>query len=302
MEFRCERATLSARARGAFGAVALLCASPFAAADPTGPISCVEGQFGIGGCPPYGQVIFFGAGVTGPNSVFEYEKPVLDFSPVAPNGTLRGVVDLSQALVRTYAQGDDDGNPSTNNGASMNAVGVDLFTLHRLGAPSPDFFTFSVVFTAEGVGGIDNPGYSVGSYLALRADSVNGAPLGFSGGKLDDGSVLQAGNQVPVFQQFNVNLMTFANLSARLDQPFLLSFSLRTDVSERSFLDFMHTARISFLLPEGVTVTSRGGYDSAGVPAIPEPSTWLLMMAAGLAATARLARRRCEAAPLHQGV
>jgi hypothetical protein len=105
-----------------------------------------------------------------------------------------------------------------------------------------------------------------------------------------------------VFQQFNVNLMTFANLSARLDQPFLLSFSLRTDVSERSFLDFMHTARISFLLPEGVTVTSMGGYDSAGVPAIPEPSTWLLMMAAGLAATARLARRRCEAAPLHQGV
>jgi hypothetical protein len=149
--------TLSARARGAFGAVVLLCASPFAVADPTGPISCVEGQFGIGGCPPYGQVIFFGAGVTGPNSVFEYEKPVLDFSPMAPNGTLRGVVDLSQALVRTYAQGDDDGNPSTNNGASMNAVGVDLFTLHRLGAPSPDFFTFSVVFTAEGVGGIDNP-------------------------------------------------------------------------------------------------------------------------------------------------
>ena len=302
MEFRCGRATLSARVRGAFGAVALLCASPFAAADPTGPISCVEGQFGIGGCPPYGQVIFFGAGVTGASSVFEYERPVLDYTPLAPHGTLRGVVDLSQALVRTYAQADDDGNHSTNNGASMNAVGVDLFTLHRLGAPSPDFFTFSVVFTAEGVGGIDNPGYSVGSYLALRADSVNGAPLGFSGGKLDDGSVLQAGNQVPVFQQFNVNLMTFANLSARLDQPFLLSFSLRTDVSERSFLDFMHTARISFLLPEGVTVTSMGGYDSAGVPAIPEPSTWLLMMAAGLAATARLARRRCEAAPLHQGV
>ena len=174
----------------------------------------------------------------------------------------------------------------------MNAVGVDLFTLHRLGAPSPDFFTFSVVFTAEGVGGIDLPGYSVGSYLSMRADSVNGAPLGFSGGKLDDGSVLQAGSHVPVFQQFNVNLMTFANLSARLDQPFLLSFSLRTDVSERSFLDFMHTARIGFVLPEGVTVTSMGGYDSAGVPAIPEPSTWLLMMAAGLAGTARLARSR----------
>ena len=94
-----------------------------------------------------------------------------------------------------------------------------------------------------------------------------------------------------MFQQFNVNLMTFANLSARLDQPFLLSFSLRTDVTEASFLDFMHTARIRFELPDGVTVTSMGGYDSAaGIPAIPEPSTWLLMMAAGLAGTSRLAR------------
>jgi hypothetical protein len=283
---------LFARLRGAFGAAVLLCASPFAGAEPTGPMACVEGQFGIGGCPPYGQVIFFGAGVTGPNSVFEYEDPVLDFSPSTANGTLRGVVDLSQALVRTYAQAGDDGNPSTNNGVSMNAVGVDLFTLHRLGAPSPDFFTFSVVFTADGVGGIDTPGHSVGSYLSIRADSVNGGSLGFTGGKLDDIRVLQAGNQVPVFQQFNVGLMTFANLSARLDEPFLLSFSLRTDVSERSFLDFMHTARISFVLPEGVTVTSMGGYDSAGVPAIPEPSTWLLMMAAGVAFTARLARRR----------
>ncbi|MCE9657353.1 MAG: PEP-CTERM sorting domain-containing protein [Burkholderiales bacterium] len=292
MEFRIGRATLSARSRGIVGAVVLFCASPFAAADPTGPLSCVEGQFGVGGCPPYGQVIFFGAGVTGPNSVFEYERPVLDFSPSAPGGTLRGVVDLSQGLLRTYAQANDDGNPSTNNGASMNAVGVDLFTLHRLGAPSPDFFSFSVVFTAEGVGGIDNPFYSVGSYLSIRPDSVNGAPLGISGGKLDAGSVLQAGTHVPVFQQFSVNLMTFANLSARLDQPFQLTFSLRTDVSERSFLDFMHTARISFLLPEGVTVTSMGGFDSAGVPAIPEPSTWLLMMAAGLAGTARLARIR----------
>jgi len=30
-----------------------------------------------------------------------------------------------------------------------------------------------------------------------------------------------------------------------------------------------------------------GGYNSAGVSAIPEPSTWLLMMASGLVATAR---------------
>lgn len=290
MECISRRASLRALFRPALAAVACSLAT-LAGAAPTPPISCVAGEFGVGGCPPYTQMIFFGAGVQGPNSLFEYEEPVFNFQQTGGFGTIRGVADLPQALVRTFAQANDDGNPSTNNGVSMSAVGVDLFTLHRLGAPSPDFFTFSVVFTAEGIGGIDQPSYTVASYLNLRPDSVNGAPLGFTGGRLDDVSVLQAGNQVPVFQQFSVGLMTFANLSARLDEPFQLSYSLRTDVSERSFLDFMHTARISFVLPEGVTVTSMGGYDSARVTAVPEPSVWVMMLT-GLAGVARLARTR----------
>ncbi|MEO8312269.1 MAG: PEP-CTERM sorting domain-containing protein [Caldimonas sp.] len=260
------------------------------AAAPSGPLSC-DGTLGTGGCAPYAQVIAFGADVPAPNSIFEYDLPVLDYAPIVNNGTVRGVVDLSQALLRTYAQHGDDGNDSNNAGVSVNAVGVDVFTLRKLGAPSPDLFTVSVVLTADGIGGIDIPGYSVASYLSLRPDSINGAPIGFSGGRLDDVSVLQAGNQVPVFQQFNVGLMTFANLTMHLDTPFQLSYSLRTDVSERSFLDFMHTARISFVLPDGVSVTSMGGYDSAAVAAVPEPSTWLLMVA-GLVAVTRLARRR----------
>lgn len=271
---------MKANAAACFAVVLLLC-SQHAAAVPGPPLGCA-GVFGEGGCAPYGQVIFWD-GNPPPNNLFEYDSVVLDHSDTGRDGTVRGVVDLANAELKTYARGFDDGNVSTNNGSSMNAVGVDVFTLRRLGSPSPDFFTFSVVFTADGIGGIDNPGYTVASYLFLRPDSINGAPLGFSGGKLDDGSVLQAGNQVPVFQQFNVGLMTFANLSARLDEPFQLSYSLRTDVSERSFLDFMHTARISFVLPEGVIVTSMGGYDSAVTTAVPEPSTWLLMGAGGLA-------------------
>ncbi|MEO5845130.1 MAG: PEP-CTERM sorting domain-containing protein [Caldimonas sp.] len=260
------------------------------AAAPSGPLSC-DGTLGTGGCAPYAQVIAFGADVPAPNSIFEYDLPVLDYAPSVNNGTVRGVVDLSQALLRTYAQHGDDGNDSNNAGVSVNAVGVDVFTLRKLGAPSPDLFTVSVVLTADGTGGIDNPGYSVASYLSLRPDSSNGASIGFSGGRLDDVRVLQAGNQVPVFQQFNVAMMTFANLTMRLDTPFQLSYSLRTDVSERSFLDFLHTARISFVLPDGVSVTSMGGYDSAAVAAVPEPSTWLLMVA-GLVAVTRIARRR----------
>ena len=289
MKIPSGKTAVSARARKVLSAVLLCGLGPLASAVPGPPLSCAEGRFGEGGCPPYAQVIFFGNGLSPPNSLFEYDEPVLDILRTGGFGTVRGVVDLPQALVKTYAQSNDDGNVSTNNGLSMNAVGVDLFTLRRLGSPSPDFFTFSVLFTANGIGGIDNVGYSVASYMSLRPNSINGATLGFSGGRLDHGSVLQAGNQVPVFQQFNVNLMTYANLSARLDQPFMLSYSLRTDVSERSFLDFLNSARISFLLPPDVTVTSMGGFNSAAV--VPEPSTWLLMTA-GLAGLARMARNR----------
>jgi hypothetical protein len=45
------------------------------------------------------------------------------------------------------------------------------------------------------------------------------------------------------------------------------------------------------VLPEGLTVTSLGGYNSAAVTPVPEPETWL-MMAAGLAIVGRLNRRR----------
>ncbi|MEO5845256.1 MAG: PEP-CTERM sorting domain-containing protein [Caldimonas sp.] len=260
------------------------------AAAPSGPLSC-DGTLGTGGCAPYAQVIAFGADVPAPNSIFEYDLPVLDYAPNFRNGTLRGVVDLSQVLLRTYAQHGDDGDPSNNAGVSVNAVGVDVFSLRKLGAPSPDFFTFSVVLTADGIGGIDLPGFGVAAYLSLRPDSIDGMPIGFAGGRLDDVRVLQAGNNVPVFEQFHVGLMAFANLTMRLDTPFQLSYSLRTDVSELSFLDFTHTARLSFVLPDGVSVTSMGGYDSAAVAAVPEPSTWLLMVA-GLAGVARLGERR----------
>lgn len=287
-----SRSTPFPRPSRAACAAALTLASLCVCAAPSGPLSC-DGRLGVGGCQPYAQGIFFGAGVGGPSSVFEYEEPVLDYSPFVADGQLRGVVDLPQALLRTYAQRTEDGNPSTANGVSANAVGVDIFTLRRLGAPSPDFFTFSIVFTADGIGGIDNNGYAVASYLGLRVDTVDGAPLGISGGRFDHGSVLQAGNQVPVLQHFGIQLMAWADVSARLDQPFQLSYSLRTDVSEGSFLDFMHTARLAFVLPEGITVTSMGGYDSAAltVTPVPEPSVWLLM-AGGLAGVGQMARRR----------
>jgi len=263
-------------------ALVLATAAVSSAADPGPPLSCA-GVPGEGGCPPYAQVIYS----TGANnsSLFEYDDKVLDVSITGINGSVRGVSDLAGGELKTYARGFDDGDPGTNNGVSVNAVAVDVFTLHGAGAPSADPISFVVMLTADGVGAIDTEYYTVGAYLHLGFDG----PVGYGGGVPDDIEVLQAGGQVPVFQQFTLGMMAFANLSVLPGQAFQLSASLRTDVSEVSFLDFTHTARLSFLLPPGVTVTSMAGYDSSA--AVPEPASSLLLVA-GLAGLAWRRRTR----------
>jgi hypothetical protein len=255
-------------------------AAALAHGAPSGPISCA-GIPGLGGCPPYAE-LNFGTGL-GSGSIFEYEETALAVSETGPFGTASGAVDLRAGTLRTYARGFGDGNGSTNNGVMASATLVDFFTLHRLGAPSPDFFTFSVVVNAAGLGAIDPAYYTVAAYLSLRVDG----PVGVSGGRFDDARVIQSVSHVPQLQEFPLGLMVYADVSAPLETPFQLSLTLRNDASEASFLDFMHTAELSFVLPEGVTVTSMGGYASP-VPELP-PAALLLL---GLPFLARRDNRR----------
>jgi hypothetical protein len=252
------------------GVALIFCGASQAIAIPGLPLGCA-GIFGEGGCAPYSQVIFFGLPAQG--SLFEYDPVTLDFSDTGTNGIVRGVADLANAHLKTYARGFDDGNPSTNNGVSITTQAADVFTLRRLGSPSLDLFTFSVVLTADGIGGIDNPGYTASAFAHLGGPSLPG----FSGGTPDDFRVFQAGGNAPVFTDFAIHLMAFINLSARLDEPFELDYLLRTDVSERTVFDFLHTGRLNFIVPDGITVTSLGGFDSGVANAVPEPSTWLLL-------------------------
>ena len=267
-------------------AVALASASLPAAADPSGPLGC-DGHFGFGGCPPYEQLLFFGDDV--PNSstsVFEYDPVALDQTITSPYGTARGVVDLASGTVKTYAQVNDDNNRSIGRAISVTAQAVDVFTLHSLGSPSADNVSFGFFFRADGIGDISQLNSGGLAFLHL-----GGTLLGYSGGVLDDLQHFAEGTTAPYLNDFPIHLMTFANLTAPLDLPFDLSFLLRTDVGEGTSFNFLHTARISFVLPEGVYVTSMGGYSSLAVTPVPEPSTWLLM-AAGLAVITRLKDRQ----------
>ena len=162
-------------------ALALAGASLHATAAPSGPIGC-GGTFGVGGCAPYGQLMFFGDDVpASAGNIFEYDHIVLDQTVTSPHGTARGIVDLANGELKTYARGIDDGNPSTALGISVTAQAADVFTLRSLGPPSP-VITFQIVFSADGIGDIGqkNSGGLAFLHLALPSQA------GFSGGKLDD--------------------------------------------------------------------------------------------------------------------
>ena len=132
-------------------ALFLFCGAQQAAAIPTSvPLGC-GGVFGVGGCAPYSQVIF-GTGSTS-GSLFEYDPVVLDYSAAGDDANVRGVVDLASGQLKAFAQGIEDGNPSTGTGGFIIAQAVDVFTLHGL---SSGLVPFSMVLTANGMGSIAN--------------------------------------------------------------------------------------------------------------------------------------------------
>lgn len=284
----------------ALGLAMILFCTRQAVAAPTGPLSCA-GVFGVGGCAPYGQVIF-GTGSPAPlsGSLFEYDNGVLDYSVTGASATVRGVVDLANGTLRAFAQGIEDGNPSTGVGGYIIASATDVFTLHSTSASGP--VTFSVVLTADGAGTITNPGYSGSAIVQL------GVPGG-GGGDFDRG-IYQAGSMEG--GGFPIPGVQFALLSTEqgsqgnqlrasdthmvlLNNPFELSYSLRVDVSQGTTFDLSNIGRLSFILPAGVSITSMGGYSAA----VPEPATFYLMPV-GLLLVAAYSRRARRTITTHE--
>ncbi len=166
----------------------------------------------------------------------------------------------------------------------MIASATDVFTLN---SASSGLASFTVILTADGFGSIANDGYTGQVTLHL------GVPGG-GGGNFDSG-VYQSGNNVPLGATFSLfSTLTGGQLTAsdiyqvELNTPFSFSYSLRADAQQGTLMDISKTGYLSFILPEGVSITSMGGY---GASVVPVPSAvWLF--GSGLIGLIGIARRK----------
>lgn len=271
----------------AAAALLALCAAG-ANAEPGPPLSCA-GQPGVGGCAPYLN-IYLSDG-NGAINLYEYDLPRIDISRSRLLFDGRGTADLERGTLTAAARRAEDADPSNTLNVDVISTLVDVFTLHSTGGlPVGSPVGIVAQVSAQGVGSIDTDYQVVQSILHIGF----GSGVSYNGGVLDHGSVLQAVTHVPVFQQFVVPLAVYANLTVQVGVPFDLNMSLRTIVTESSFLNFdeffglARPAQLSFMLQPGFSVTSMGGFDSS-LP-VPEPGTWALWLA-GLAVMGGLRRR-----------
>lgn len=246
----------------------------------TPPLGCA-GEFDVGGCPPYGTIFFVTNGNDG--SLFEYDSPSFTYSATGPDASIYGAMNMSTGYLAVYAAGIEDGNPSTGTGGIVSVSAIDVFTLH---SATPGTINFTAVLTAEGIGTITNNSYS---------GSVS-IQLGLPGGAGDsDGGTFQAGNNAPWGSPFDLySTVTGGGLMASYDYelmantPFAFGYSLRADVSQGTIFDLTNSAHLSFILPEGVTITSMSGYNPTIVP-LP-PAVWLF--GSGLIGLITIARQK----------
>ena len=218
----------------------------------------------------YAEVTFFGQQTV---DEFQLTPPfVLDLSHSDTQGSGRGVADLPHGLLRALSSSGVD-----SSGFTTIATGLDQFTLGGLPKGTSVAVTASLV--ADGTGLIPQPFLS-GTAMVQIQQGVGGVPVDFQL------LTFQADNNAPEDQVFPISLSARINFNATVGTAFPLYYFLRLDTrGGGTTFDFLSTARLSFDLPPGVSVTSTGGFT------VPEPGTRTLL-AIGLLSVSALGRVR----------
>lgn len=242
-------------------------------AAPSGPLGC-GGQFGVGGCAPYANVLNSVGNTT--LSTYEYDAVDLfvqqDFAPV--EALLAGGVHLDTGNLSAFGETGASGRTLTI------ASATDVFTFtHTSGQPG--FAAISALLVANGKGLLGFRGTSASADAFFNTPTLVQLP-GSAGG----GMQVQAGFTAPVNLLFDYGFAAQVFLNVPLGTPVQIEYALRHVVWDVSQLQTV--AKLQFDLPQGVSVTSMSGFQPSPVP---EPQSWLLL-GAGVALVGGIARRR----------
>jgi hypothetical protein len=209
-------------------------------------------------CPPvcrgtgqgentFAEILFFG---DLNHDIFQLSSPFfLDQSLSDGSGNGRGIVDLATGSLRAVSTG-----ASGSTGFTVISVGGDLYALGGL-APGTSI-TVQATLTAQGTGLITESSRSGGAMVQIQRGS-GGAPSDF------DRQVFQAPGNAPLNSPFSITLDASISFSALIGEAFPLVYFLRLDTSSGTTFDFLSTATLSFNLPQGVTISSVGGFTNA---------------------------------------
>jgi hypothetical protein len=177
----------------------------------------------------------------------------------------------------------------------QSAAAVDAFSM----LTAQDVFTvtgpagvisITATFNADGSANLPDVGGALGPGGSATAEMFG--PSGSTGDAFARGT-----GEVPFVG--GIDLQTSLTFDVTIGVPFRLTYRLAANARNFSDIDMLGTGSLGFVLPQGYTISSLGGYSSLQPtptpnPAVPEPSTLTLMVLGGAFVVRAVRRRRVQ--------